>query len=415
MKKRINFTSGTTSATEIMSVLFGILVKKDYKKEFISRLKKELGFSSVYLFSAGRTGLYCICKALGIGKGDEVIIEGYTCVAVPKAIMYAKATPIYADINKQDYNLNLESVKEKITPKTKAIVVQHTYGIPCHAIFEIEKLCKENNLYLIEDCAHEMGGSIKEKKLGTIGDVAFYSTDDSKYISTSMGGFVATNNKVIAKKLDEVYENVPELAKEEQKAILFQYIAINILRNKIIMAIIKNSKFASRMEKKFWEWVNKNNLLFGMDDYSNTEWPTYTFPAKMSSVQSNIGAMQMRKYKKIRNRRKEICELYIKELGSRFYVPKDANNLLRFPLLVNDPVKAESLLKDICKVEFWFHPPIKCIRRIDFPQFMYDEEKYPNASYIAEHVINLPIHLKVTDREIKKICQIIKESDLEGV
>jgi len=82
------------------------------------------------------------------------------------------------------------------------------------------------------------------------------------------------------------------------------------------------------MEWSFWAWANKKNKLFYMDDYSNMEWPTYTFPAKMSDIQVCIGAMQMRKYKIIQNRRQEISKLYREELRETFDIPEDADNLL---------------------------------------------------------------------------------------
>jgi len=118
--------------------------------------------SHIYTFFKGRVALYAILKAMGISSNDEVIVPGFTCVVVPNAIMYALAKPVYVDIDKKDYNIDVDKIEEKITKNTKVIIAQHTFGIPAN-MDRIVEICKRYKLYLIEDACHALGSTYKGK------------------------------------------------------------------------------------------------------------------------------------------------------------------------------------------------------------------------------------------------------------
>ena len=189
---QLNFTSGTTTWKECLMVLLALLRFEPIQDGkwigvFEKRVADLLGVKYAFTFSAGRMALYAILEALDIGDGDEVIIPGYTCVVVPAAIIYSGAKPVYVDISEKDYNIDVAKIEAKITDRTKAIIAQYTYGNPCN-IGIIRQICHRHNLVLIEDCAHTLGTFDKDTMLGTMGDVAFFSTDHTKFISTSVGG-----------------------------------------------------------------------------------------------------------------------------------------------------------------------------------------------------------------------------------
>ncbi len=150
-------------------------------------------------FTSGRGALYVALKACGITKGDEVITQAFTCVALPDAIISAGAKPVYADVT--DYfTLDPKDVEKKITEKTKVIIVQHTFGIPS-SMNELLAVAKKYKIILIEDCAHIIGGMYANKKLGTLGDMAFFSFGRDKALSSVWGGVAITNNKTYGEKL----------------------------------------------------------------------------------------------------------------------------------------------------------------------------------------------------------------------
>ncbi len=117
-----------------------LLIEKQYKKELNKYLHCDE--DAIFFYWKGRVALYEILRAMGVGEGDEVLVQGYTCVVVANAIMYLNATPIYADIDKKTFNMNLDSLKSRITDKTKVIICQNTYGLSSN-LEELEQIASE--------------------------------------------------------------------------------------------------------------------------------------------------------------------------------------------------------------------------------------------------------------------------------
>mgnify|MGYP001019076889 CR=1 FL=1 len=161
-------------------------------REVESLLSTYLNDVSVYTVDSGRSALYLALQTLGVGAGDEVIVSGYTCIVVPNAIVALGATPVYVDIDDQ-LCIDPVSLKARITPKTKAIILQHTFGYPGQ-LTELLRIAKEAGIPTIEDCAHSLGSTYEGKPLGTFGDLAILSFGTEKIISSIRGGAVAVNN-----------------------------------------------------------------------------------------------------------------------------------------------------------------------------------------------------------------------------
>ncbi|MBI4130447.1 DegT/DnrJ/EryC1/StrS aminotransferase family protein, partial [Candidatus Roizmanbacteria bacterium] len=111
--------------------------------------RKEFNTDTAVSFNSGRSALWALLKAFSIGQGDEVLVQAFTCVAVPEVVMWVGATPVYCDID-DTYNIDPNDIEKKITKKTKAIIVQHTFGIPAR-IREIREIGNKYNLIVIED------------------------------------------------------------------------------------------------------------------------------------------------------------------------------------------------------------------------------------------------------------------------
>lgn len=375
----------------------------DYRSEYHGKLRNLLKVRYAFSFSAGRASLYMLLRAMEVKAGDEVIIQGFTCSVVPKSIMYLGAKPVYADINQFDYNLTLDSVKKRITEKTKVIVIQHTFGVPCQETDEIVEFCKKKGIYSIEDCAHTLGVSYKKKMLGTFADAAFFSTDHTKYISTSVGGFAITDNEEIGSKLEKLYEETPELTTREQRGIRFQFVYMNIMKNKRVLWFLQHRGLHLIMDYS-WKFLDK--LGYYMMDYGNTSFPAYTFPAKLSNLQCMIGLSQLKNLPGNIHRRRELTEKYKALLDSRYVIPDDADAILRIPVLYDGKKeRLEKAMRGILFIENWFSPALECIREEDFDRFYYNPSECPVAQYVAGHIVNLPVHLKISDKEVEEICR----------
>jgi perosamine synthetase len=147
--------------------------------------------------------LHLSLMALGIKENDEVIIPDLTFVADANAVLACNAKPVVADINKENFFMSLSNIKKNITKKTKAIIPVHIYGQVCN-IDEILDLAKDNNLKVVEDCAHAVGTFYKSKHVGTIGNTGCFSFYPTKNITTAEGGMVTTNSKEVAEKIRQL-------------------------------------------------------------------------------------------------------------------------------------------------------------------------------------------------------------------
>ena len=166
-------------------------------------LAKYIGCNYTVSLNSGTDALHLALRALDIGKGDEVITTAFTFVATTEAIGIVGATPVFADINPDTFNIDPKKIEERITPKTKAIIPVHLYGQPCD-MDAIMDIAKRHNLYVIEDCCQAIGAEYKGQKVGTFGDIGCYSFYPTKNLGgMGDGGLITVNsenlkNRIIA-------------------------------------------------------------------------------------------------------------------------------------------------------------------------------------------------------------------------
>ena len=158
---------------------------------------------STSLFRTGREGLLALLRAINVRPGDEIIIQGYTCVVLPNAIHAAGGTPIYADIDPETLNLTSETIEPLLSPRTKAIICQHTFGIPS-PLSALRKFCDTRGIFLIEDCAHTFPDAIETGEIGACGDAVIVSFGRDKGISGISGGAVFTRKEDIGSVVREL-------------------------------------------------------------------------------------------------------------------------------------------------------------------------------------------------------------------
>jgi len=152
------------------------------------------------LFFRGRVGLTAILDAIGLDDGDEVITQAFTCVAVPEGIMAAGGKPVFVDLRPGSVNMDPSDVAKKITPRTRGIIVQHTFGY-AGPMEEIAGLVEGQNIRIIEDCCHTFSTTIENRKVGVIGDASFYSFEWGKPLPCGVGGAAFSSNSVIHEKI----------------------------------------------------------------------------------------------------------------------------------------------------------------------------------------------------------------------
>ncbi len=186
-------------------------------QEFEINFANYIGSNYSLALTSGTAALRVALAALSIGSGDEVIIPAFTFVATAEAVVESGAIPKCANIN-ESLNIDPEGIEELITSRTKALIVVHMLGVPCE-LTKLKEICQKNNIFLIEDTAWGCGGSYKNKKLGTWGDVGAFSFDFAKTITTGEGGMAIFQDKKVFHKAaawhDHGHENNPNFARWE--------------------------------------------------------------------------------------------------------------------------------------------------------------------------------------------------------
>ena len=181
---------------------------------FAAEFARWMGSEHCFAFRSCREALSAAIRAIDLKPGDEVILPGYTCVAVPNAFRFAGINVVFSDIELGTYGLDASLVEPRIGPKTRAIVFQHLYGLVSRDTEALVHLAKQNGLWLIEDCAHAAGAEFRGTKVGNFGDVAVFSSEQSKILNTNQGGVATTNNPLIARRLGECWRESPELSED---------------------------------------------------------------------------------------------------------------------------------------------------------------------------------------------------------
>lgn len=378
---------------------------KRFEKEYRSAINEYLhcGDENIFFYWKGRVALFALLKAMGVGLGDEVLVQGYTCVVVANAIIYLGAKPIYADIDLETYNINLQSLKEKLSERTKVIICQNTYGLSSN-LEEIMMIAADatkrfnHPIYTIEDCTHGFGGQYHGKSNGLSCDASFFSTQWSKPYTTGVGGFCAVHNSVIREKLLEVnHELVTPRFKETAELKLMYFIRQYVINDITYWPMIR-----------LYRWMSRHNLVVGSssgEEVSGIEMPKDFFK-EQSSVQFKKGLKSLKKLDSINRQRRKLAEKYTEFLhskGKTFVCEKlfDDHIFIRYPLLVNDREKfREEAEKAKIILGEWFEAPV-------YPAYAplslwcVDPAELPNAMYACEHMVNLPTEEKNVERVIE--------------
>ncbi len=166
----------------------------EFINKFETKFAEYCGVKYGVSCSNGTTALHLAIEAMGIDQGDEVITPTFSMAASANAILYAGAKPVFVDSELDTWNIDVNKIEEKITPKTKAIMVVHTYGHPVD-MDKVNKIAKKRGLSVIEDAAEAHGAEYKGRKVGSLGDIACFSFYANKIITTGEGGMVVTNNE----------------------------------------------------------------------------------------------------------------------------------------------------------------------------------------------------------------------------
>lgn len=341
---------------------------------FENNIKKYLGCRYARALNSCTAAMHLSLIAAGVGKDDEVITTPLTFSATANVILHVGATPIFVDVEKTTGNIDASSIERFITKNTKAIIPVHLYGRPCR-MDKIMGIAKKYKLKVIEDAAHAFGASYKGAKIGTIGDFTCFSFYVTKNLVTGEGGLVATGKKKWA---DEI----------EMYAL-------------------------HGMTKGAWKRYSDS----GYSHYL-IKVPGYKY--NMMDMQAAIGIQQLRKFDAMQKKRAQIWEIYNKGLRGlpiELPAPTENGNIHAFHLytiqlhLEKLKVNRDFILQALHKenigtgvhfISLHMHPFYKKL-------FNFKKDDFPNAAYISDRTISLPLSAKLSEKDINDVILALRK------
>ena len=316
--------------------------------------------------NSATAALHLALNAVGVGNGDEVIIPTNTFIATAEAVVYSGAKPILCDVEENYHNIDINLIEQLITPRTKAIIPVHFVGNPCD-MDEIKIIADHFNLKIIEDAAHALPASYKNKKIGTLSDAVCFSFYATKTLTTGDGGMVTTNNSKIAEK-----------------------IKIQRLHG---------------ISGDAWERYGQNN-----DWYYEVVDLGYKY--NTTDIQASIGIIQLEKLEWMRDERKKIADKYIDAFsGKLHFIIGNNQNESSWHLFVikignrdelHQKLKEKGINTSVHFIPIHKHPYYK-------KSFSFSDEDYPVANFVFEQSLSLPIYPGLTENEVEYIIKNVLE------
>jgi dTDP-4-amino-4,6-dideoxygalactose transaminase len=359
---------------------------------------------NAFAFWKGRVAMYAILKALGVKDGDEVILPGYTCVAGVNPIKYLGAKPAYVDIEPNTFNMNPVLLESKITPKTKIIIAQHTYGYPCD-MDAIMNIANKNGIVVVEDCCLALGSKYKDKIVGTFGKVAYFSSQWNKSFTTGLGGMAITSDVDLAAKIESLQAN--EMCSPSRGEVMMLRAQLAVYR---LFIYPRTTTFAQSV----FRYLTKKGVVVGSWTVGeSTMTMADDFFKGMSIVQAWSGLRQLKKIERNIAHRKKIADLYDKLLEEKGWKSREYDRDVMDPVMVRYPVRIaqkDKALHEATKagVELgsWFESPL---HPIETPLETYDYKSgmCPEGEKAAREVVNLPLHPRVSEKMAERTVEFI--------
>lgn len=304
----------------------------------------------------GTTALHLAMLALGIGEGDEVIVPADTFIATAWGVSHAGATPVFVDCTADTWEIDVTKIEEKITPKTKAIAGVHLYGQPFD-IDAVSAICKKHNLFLIEDAAQAQGARYKGKTVGTFGEMACFSFYPGKNLGAcGEAGGITTNNESYHKHLLS-------------------------LRNH------------GSVVRYYHDEIGYNYRMGGLEG---------------ASLQ-----VKMKYLEDWNNRRRAIANRYFSEVKNdkvkMQHQPEWADSI--FHLFVITTENREHLMQYLNDADIYpaLHYPVPCHLQKAYAHLGYKKGDCPNAEYLAEHCLSLPMYAELTDEMVDRVIDALNK------
>lgn len=361
------------------------------------------GASRVFAFWKGRVALYAILRSLGIKEGDEVIVPGYTCVMAVNPIVYLGAKPVFVDIEPRTYNINPDLVEAKITPRTRLMIAQHTYGYPADMDAIMDISCRKG-LPVVEDCCLALGSRYKGKLAGTFGVAGYFSFQWNKSFTSGLGGMAVVHGRELAGRIERIVEQ--ELVRPTTREVAMLRAQLMVYRTAIYPR-------TTALAQSVFRWLTRKGLVVGSSSTCEFQ-PRMEagFIKGMSQMQARVGLRQLAKLDDNIEHRRRMTRLYDSLLSERGWPvtqlpPEMEPVLVRYPVRVADKQRAlAEAAGHFVELGSWFECPLHPIET-PMEAYGYHTGMCPEADRASRETVNLPLHPRADEATARRTVDFI--------
>ena len=408
-RRMVALLGGTTTAADCGLALRYLLdlrhlVKGPAITEFERAFAAEIGVRHALSFATGRVALYGLLRSLGIGAGDDVMFQVPTHVVVANAIRYTGARPVYVDCERETYNLDLADAKRRVTPQTKALVLQHTFGMPAD-LDAVVSFTEAQGLVLIEDCVHSLGATYGGRAVGSFGRAAIFSTEETKTLTTTMGGMVVTDDSALATSLRRFQDGCSWPALSLTARYVTKLIAYHLLTDPWVYGYTR----------ALYLWLGRRQPFPGATtEEERRGLPTDNLEQRLSNAQAALGLRQLRRLGANVEHRRSIAAKCEQELSRHGFdmlpaPPKADPALIRYPVRVSNRDRAVRAAARHVVLGTWFTSVLE--ESVSPAVGDYRQGSCPRAEEAVKQLINLPTHPRITRRDVKVIIEALAAAE----
>lgn len=375
------------------------------------KFKEYFKVPCAFSFNSGRSALFVGLQALNLPRGSEILLQAFSCVVVANSIKAAGLKPIFVDIAKNSFSLDLKDLQKKITSETKAILLQNLFGYP-DEMEKIQAIAQKNKLIIIEDCAQALGATCKRKKLGLFGQFAFFSFGRDKVISATFGGMLITRNKDLAEEIKKIYRNLAYPDNFWTFKQLLHPLAFSLILPAYFL--LRIGKFS--LGKGILFLLQKSGLLdLPVKESEKQGVMSSDYPKKLPNALALLALNQFKKLNQFNRKRIKIAQYYYQRLAHinlvqlfRFSKLKQPI-FLRFPLMVKNNQALHRFSKDKGIILGNWYDQVIAPKGTNLLKIGYPKGSCPKAEELTKIIINLPTYPKMTPSDARRVIDCLLE------
>jgi perosamine synthetase len=382
-------TAAPLSWVDIWNGLVGTFAGERALRRLESEIKAHFGVRYVFFVSSGKAALTLILLGLkSLSPKNEVVMPAYTCFSVPSAVCKAGLRVVPCDIDPSTLNVSCDRLEDALTDNTLCVVAQHLFGIPSK-IDELRARCESRGIYLVEDAAQAMGGSRHGRKVGTLGDVGFFSLGRGKQVTCGSGGIIVTNSSRIAEAIAGYYAALPTPGVWAGVKELLQLALLAIFIHPTLYWLPSGIQFLRLGQTLFVE-----------------EFPV----TRLSRTRAAVLRRWRRRLAGASEDRATAAADLVQRLGlTRRAI--DAIPYLRVPLLVETRAQRDriyALSRDRgLGISLMYPTPVNGIPQLGLSL---TGPVFPSATSVAERLLTLPNHHLVSERDRRRLCDLLRSA-----